>query len=107
MATEKDYAVLSAYVYNDARGEGNDVILPSTWDELPISASDTTSGFAALFIGGFSAGAFRNNATGEIVAAYMDTDFQLGANNGQTASDLLTGLTIGTGLATPSLGASK
>ena len=52
MATEKDYAVLSAYVYNDARGEGNDVILPSTWDELPISASDTTSGFAALFTRG-------------------------------------------------------
>lgn len=74
MATEKDYAVLSAYVYNDARGEGNDVILPSTWDELPISASDTTSGFAALFTGGFSAGAFRNKATGELVVAYKGTD---------------------------------
>ena len=106
MATEKDYAVLSAYVYNDARGEGNDVILPSTWDELPISASDTTSGFAALFTGGFSAGAFRNKATGEIVVVYKGTDF-LNDNIGQTINELLTDLTIGIGLATPSLGASK
>ena len=106
MATEKDYAVLSAYVYNDARGEGNDVILPSTWEELPISESDTTSGFAALFAGGFSAGAFRNKGTGEIVIAYKGTDF-FNDNVGQTISDPLTDQTVGTGLAASSLGGVK
>ena len=106
MATEKDYAILSAYVYNDARGPKNRITLPSIWAKLPISASDTTSGFAALFTGGFSAGAFRNKATGEIVVAYKGTDF-LNDNIGQTINELLTDLTIGMGLATPSLGASK
>ena len=77
MATEKDYAILSAYVYNDARGPKNRITLPSIWDKLPISASDTTSGFAALFTGGFSAGAFRNKATGEIVVVYKGTDLNL------------------------------
>ena len=60
----------------------------------------------ALFSSGLSATAFRNDASGEIVISYKGTDF-IPDNLFQTISDLLADLTLGTGLAAPSLGALK
>jgi hypothetical protein len=35
MATKEDYAILSAYFYNNARGLLNQLLLPNGWTELP------------------------------------------------------------------------
>ena len=63
MATVFDYAALSTLVYNDVRGVDNRLTVPKGWTEI-LSDSNL----------GFSAAAYRNTATGEIVIAYKGTD---------------------------------
>lgn len=105
MATRDEYLVFAAAAYNDARQEANQ-INPDGWTAI-AKTSDTSSGVQAVLLSsGLSATAFRNDATGEIVIAYKGTDF-LPSNLVQTVSDLLADLTLGTGLTTLSLGASK
>jgi hypothetical protein len=47
MATKEDYAILSAYVYNNARGEENRLLLPNGWTELPEAAGGDIGSLAA------------------------------------------------------------
>lgn len=105
MATLLEYAVFAAAAYNDARKLENKILLSNGWTPIP-GPSDTNSGALALFSSGLSATAFRNDASGEIVISFKGTDF-LPDNLFQTISDLLADLTLGTGLAAPSLGALK
>ena len=105
MATRDEYLVFAAAAYNDARKKPNQIDTPNGWTPIP-GPSDVNSGALALLSSGLSATAFRNDSTGEIVIAYKGTDFLL-SNLGQTINDLLTDRTIGTRLATASLGASE
>ena len=105
MATRDEYLVFAAAAYNDARKKPNQIDTPNGWTPIP-GPSDTNSGILALLSSGLSATAFRNDASGEIVISFKGTDF-LPDNLFQTISDLLADLTLGTGLAAPSLGALK
>ncbi len=93
MASVQDYAVLSAYVYNDARGDVNQISISSDWQPIGDGISNNPSGF--------SANAFQNG--NEIVIAFKGTDFLLGTNNGQTAADLSTDVALGTGFGSAQL----
>ena len=105
MATRDEYLVFAAAAYNDARQDKNIIDTPNGWTPIP-GPSDTHSGVLALLSSGLSATAFRNDASGEIVISFKGTDF-LPDNLFQTISDLLADLTLGAGLAAPSLGALK
>ena len=104
MATRDEYLVFAAAAYKDARRDNNK-INPDGWTFIGAT-SDTNSGVLALLSSGLSATAFRNDASGEIVNSFKGTDF-LPGNLFQTISDLLADLTLGTGLAAPSLGTLK
>ncbi len=93
MATLEEYAVLSAVVYQDARGPYNVNPLPPGWVEIAYSPNMENNPFTD----GFSAGAYQNLETGEIVIAFKGTDFLVGVNNGQTAADLVADLGLATG----------
>jgi hypothetical protein len=85
MATKEDYAALSAFVYNNVRGPINNLSTPTGWTLLTTSDTNLT---------GFTASAFRNTATGEIVIAYKGTDT---VSIAQTAQDFLLGNTAAFG----------
>ncbi len=100
MATRDEYLVFAAAAYDDARKVANVIRAPNGWTLIP-GPSDTNSGALAFFTSGFSATAFRNDASDEIVISFKGTDF-LPDNPGQTVSDLLADLTLGTGLVSSS-----
>lgn len=70
MATKEDYAALSAIVYNNVRPDANKLTtLPPNWEPLPPplgSSNDASTGFTAA--------AYRNTVTKEIVISYKGTD---------------------------------
>jgi hypothetical protein len=106
MVNIKDYAALSAHIYNDQRGGGgpspvrlNTLDLPTGWSKL-----DGSTGFPAQTsydanIFSFTAGAYVNSATGEIVVSYKGTDFllELAGRAWNTVGDMLTDLSGGVG----------
>lgn len=84
MPDSKDYAALSAIVYNDVRHEINALTLPAGWDEMVYVSSP-----------GFTAGSYRNG--NDIVIAFKGSD-EL-ALDGKAFNDwALTNLTGGLGL---------
>jgi Ca2+-binding RTX toxin-like protein len=102
MTTLNEYAVLSAHIYNNERGvrsEVNTLPLPTGWDKLgtvtgfPAQASYDDNFFS------FTAGAYVNSSTGEIVIAYKGTDFLLefAGRAWNTVGDMLTDLSGGVG----------
>jgi hypothetical protein len=66
MASELDYAALSARVYRDARFEANRNPVPSGWEELSYDPYDNLSGFIA--------GADNNGTMQETVIACFFRD---------------------------------
>ncbi|TAN48523.1 MAG: hypothetical protein EPN21_14680, partial [Methylococcaceae bacterium] len=66
MTTQADYAFMSAYIYNNASSTTNKIIVKSEWLEIKYTNETTLSGFTA--------GAYKNTSTGEIVVAYKGTD---------------------------------
>ncbi len=92
-----DYAALSAYVYGNVRGRNNANPLPSEWTEIAY--------YPGGGIDGFTAGAYRNDVSGEIVIAYKGTDTGLDnmANIAGTLDDLATDLALGAGLGSTQL----
>ena len=101
MTTEKDYAALSAIIYNNERGVRspiNRLEIPSSWTPL----FEMSEGFPAQSrfnngALGFTGGAYINTS-GEIVIAYKGTDFLLDAARGsELVGDMLTnvGLALG------------
>ncbi len=86
MAAKEDYAALSAIVYNNVRLDPNKITnLPPNWTFLTTSDTNLT---------GFTASAFRNTVTNEIVIAYKGTDT---VSIAQTAQDFLLGNTAAFG----------
>lgn len=77
MATQIEYAALSAHIYNDQRGGGNDSVvnrlqLPSGWQNLALlgfTPGDNLNNYNPV---SFTGGAYLNQATGEIVVAYKE-----------------------------------
>jgi hypothetical protein len=67
MATDIDYAVLSAFVYNDERGDSNLLPNPNGWTEIFYQTSDT-------WLSGLTAGVYLNTAGTEIVIAFKGTN---------------------------------
>src|SRR5437773_335311 len=95
MATLNDYAALAAIVYNNERGNRgttNNLPLPTEWEQLraangfPAQASYDDNFFS------FTAGAYVNAATGEIVVSYKGTDFlvEFSGRAWNTVGDILT-----------------
>ena len=82
MASYVDYAALSAFIYNNARGNSNQISIPQAagWAELPIDPSTDFTGFTAA--------AFQNSQTQEIVIAFKGTDTD---NLLQTVKDFVFG----------------
>lgn len=81
MATKEEYAALSAIIYNNARNEFNKLTtLPAGWSPLSLDPSNSITGFTAA--------AFINDQSGEIVIAYKGTD---SGDLVQMAQDFLTG----------------
>ncbi len=82
MATDIDYAALSAIVYNNVRADPNKLTnLPAGWTLLPIYPNGVASS-----VTGFTALAFTNGS--EIVISYKGTDT---VNVVQTAQDFVFG----------------
>ena len=85
MATELEYAALSAFVYNDQRGGGNDSVinrlqLPSGWQNLALlgfAAGDNLNNYNPF---SFTGGAYINQATGEIVGTGVRSCNQTNSN---------------------------
>ena len=114
MTTKLEYAALAANIYNDQRGGGgsdidrnNLLVVPSEWLKLEAnngfpSQTDYDTNFFS-----FTAGAYVNQSTGEIVIAYKGTDFLLeyAQRARNTAGDIVTDLAAGIGgyLSTPQL----
>jgi len=88
MPTYLDYAALSALVYNDARGQKNKLPTPQVegWIELPLNSNSSITGFTAA--------AFQNTQTNEIVIAFKGTD---SGNIVQMAQDFVFGNTAAFG----------
>ena len=102
MATLSDYAALAAFVYNNERGNRgatNKLALPVEWEQLraaigfPAQTSYDDNFFS------FTAGAFVNQSTGEIVISYKGTDFlvEFSGRAWNTVGDILTDLSAGVG----------
>jgi dienelactone hydrolase len=95
MATKEEYAALAAVIYNDQRGGGNDSILntlrlPPGWQDLSrlgFTPGDNLNSNPVSF----TAGAYLNSATGEIVVSYKGTDFLIEFNGRgwATTADLI------------------
>ena len=92
-----DYAALSAYVYGNVRGDLSVNPMPSGWTQIAY--------YPGGGIDGFTAGAYRNGVTGEIVIAYKGTDTGLNtmADIAGTVDDMLTDLALGAGLGSTQL----
>jgi hypothetical protein len=98
MANIQEYAILSASVYNDARGDANTLDISSlNWKEIG-SISDTLSDVRSV---GLSIAAYQKG--NEIVIACKGTDFLIGTNTPQTVSDLLTDISLGLGMGSSQL----
>lgn len=101
MISDVIYAALAAHVYNDQRGNGNPVnglLLPAGWVELG-EKTDFDKSFYDRKLMSFTANAYLNESTGEVVIAYKGTDFLLeaSARAWNTAGDLVTDLAAGIG----------
>jgi hypothetical protein len=107
MATLLEFAALSAYIYNDQRGGGgaseelrpNLIGIPPGWIELgPQNGFSEQVAYNGNFFS-FTAGAFLNQVTGEIVISYKGTDFllELAGRAWNTAGDMVTDLAAGIG----------
>ena len=86
MATKKELAQLSLYVYNvpaDAEQKNRPNLPSSDWVVLEYSPDNTL---------GFSYGIFKNNSTGEVVVAYT------GSNEKLVVDFLLTNIPAGVGV---------
>jgi hypothetical protein len=106
VTTKLEYAALAANIYNDQRGGGgsaidreNLLVVPTGWLKL-----EGNNGFPAQTgydanIFSFTAGAYVNSATGEIVVSYKGTDFLLefAGRAWNTVGDLLIDLSGGVG----------
>jgi len=98
MIEKEEYSVLAAAVYNDTRGEFNKVnVAPLGWTTI-ASQSDTAGG---LLSSGLSINAYKKGT--EIVIACKGTDFLLGTNYSQTASDIAADLGLGLALGSTQL----
>lgn len=102
MPSTSEYAALSAHIYNNQRGGGGDSLVnqlptPQHWvDVRELGFSTGTYLNATPF--SFTAGAYLNTQSGEIVIAYKGTDFLLELKRGwHTMQDLLAdvGLALG------------
>jgi Lipase (class 3) len=98
MPTVNEYAALAAFIYNDQRGGGgqatvNTLPVPTGWIELKpangFAAGDNINNWNPF---SFTAGAYLNQSTGEIVIAYKGTDFLVEFKNRafNTLADLVT-----------------
>jgi hypothetical protein len=67
MATDIDYAALSALVYKDERGSINRNQIPNGWNEIFYQTSDT-------WLSGLTAGVYLYTAGTEIVIAFKGTN---------------------------------
>ena len=84
MVTKEEYSLMSAAVYNDARGDSNRLdITPLGWEV--INTDGGSSG--GIFSSGLTINAYKKG--NDIVIACKGTDFLVGSNNSQTASDLI------------------
>lgn len=93
MATTQEYSLLAAAVYNDARGEPNKLdTTPLGWTSI-ASDGGSTGGVLST---GLSINAYQKGS--EIVIACKGTDFLVGSNNSQTASDLIADVALGTAI---------
>lgn len=97
MTTLTEYAALSAFVYNDQRGGGsgspiNVLALPPEWKSLSELGFTTGTSLVENNPFSFTAGAYMNTATGEIVIAYKGTDFllEMSGRAYNTVADLVT-----------------
>lgn len=100
MTSLPEYAALAAYVYNNERGlrsTTNRLDVPPTWAQL-----DSANGFPQQTsyddnFFSFTAGAFVNQSTGEIVISYKGTDFllELTGRAWNTLGDLATDVAAG------------
>ena len=93
MANLLDYATFSALVYWDARKNPANVTplsggTNSIWREIAYDTGNSISGFTA--------GAYQNTLTNEIVIAFKGTDFS-SSSPGQTAADIAADLALGGG----------
>ena len=95
METVRDYSILSAAVYNDARGELNKTPLPPGWTPIG-NVSNASGGLLGFLSAGFSATAYKYAGSDKIVIAFKGTDF-LSDSTGQTLNDLAADLAIGAG----------
>lgn len=101
MATQYEYAALSAYIYNDQRGGGpladnNKLDLPPGWQDLSRLGFTTGDNLNNYNPFSFTAGAYINQATGEIVVSYKGTDFlvEFSGRAWNTALDLIADVTL-------------
>lgn len=103
MATTVELAALSAFVYNNERGarDGttNTVPLPPGWIQLAPENGFTAQNIYDANLFSFTAGAFLNQATGEVVISYKGTDFlvEFAARAWNTVGDALADLAGGVG----------
>lgn len=114
MTTTLEYAALAANIYNDQRGGGgnaidrnNLLVVPSEWLKL-----QENNGFPAQTdydenFFSFTAGAYVNQGTGEIVISYKGTDLllELAQRAWNSVGDIVSDLAAGVGgyLSTPQL----
>jgi Lipase (class 3)/RTX calcium-binding nonapeptide repeat (4 copies) len=93
MVTKEEYSLLAAAVYNDARGKSNQLdITPLGWSVI----SHEGGADGGILSSGLSINAYQKGS--EIVISCKGTDFLIGSNNSQTASDLLADVGLGGGL---------
>jgi hypothetical protein len=72
-----EYALMAGDVYDGVRSDLNDIPIPQGWERLRYVADDTTLAtppFETSTETGFSAGVFKNSATGEIVISFTGTN---------------------------------
>jgi hypothetical protein len=98
MASLQEYSLLSASIYNDARGVLNQLDVSSVGWTVLSSISDTSSDVRSV---GLSIAAYQKG--NEIVIACKGTDFLIGTNTPQTVSDLLTDISLGLGMGSSQL----
>jgi dienelactone hydrolase len=102
MATKFEYAALAAEIYNDQRGGGSNLlVIPADWSKLSALNGFLAQNQYDANIFSFTAGAYVNSATGEIVVSYKGTDFLIekSARAWNTLGDLVVDVAAGIGQA--------
>jgi hypothetical protein len=100
MTSLPEYAALAAYVYNNERGlrsTTNRLDVPPSWAGLdPANGFPQQTSYDDNFFS-FTAGAFVNQSTGEIVISYKGTDFllELTGRTWNTLGDMATDVAAG------------